>query len=127
MFVSRVFVRYSLLICLAVFSVTVFQGCIDSNTGDGSCCPTRIFGTVVSAQDGANLAGIEIRVEATGDSDITDAAGEFIMDVFHEGPSTITATDIDGAENGGSFAPASTTIDLMPGLEIQTDFSMNLE
>lgn len=83
-------------------------------SGTGSCDPGDVYGTVTDADSGAALEGATVTVD-TGQSDDTDANGDYLIADVEGGSHTVTA-DADG------YDPASKEV-TVDG-DTQVDFAL---
>ena len=94
----------------------------EPSMSDPSMLPGNIHGFVTD-EDGSPINHIKVTIAQSSLPLIvyTSSRGEFIADMaLTEGPLEITLEDIDGEENGGTFAPLSDTITVLKDQEMIT-------
>ena len=94
----------------------------EPSMSDPSMLPGNIHGFVTD-EDGSPINHIKVTIAQSSLPLIvyTSSRGEFIADMaLTEGPLGITLEDIDGEENGGTFAPLSDTITVLKDQEMIT-------
>ena len=94
----------------------------EPSMSDPSMLPGNIHGFVTD-EDGSPINHIKVTIAQSSLPLIvyTSSRGEFIADMaLTEGLLEITLEDIDGEENGGTFAPLSDTITVLKDQEMIT-------
>lgn len=93
-------------------SIVTLLGCGGGTTGTGDFDSTRIEGKVIRL-DGTSLAGAEVTVLETGDSTVTNASGDFIIEARLDA-AEVNLSVISGAlsatVNLGATPPSGSTI-----------------